>query len=158
MVNFFLDKKIIKYQNFERKILPTDKQVVLAGGCFDILHYGHLSFLKKAKAVGGFLIIALEPDDSIQLKGRRPFHNQQERAEILAALEMVDLVLLLPVFKNDADYLELVKTIKPQIIAVSEKDINYQKKAKQAQEIGIEIKIVIPLLDKFSSSRLISQL
>ena len=128
------------------------------GGCFDIFHYGHLIFLQKAKASGDYLVIALESDALIKKKGRQPFHSQQERAEILAALTIVDLVLILPDLKSDRDYLKLVEKVKPKTIAVSEKDVNYSKKVAQAKKVGAEIKIVAPLLKKFSSSQLVKQL
>jgi len=151
-------RKIIQFNVFDRKLISPAKKTVLVGGCFDIFHYGHLVFLHKAKTSGDYLIVALESNALIEKKKRKPFHSQQERAEILAALTIVDLVLLLPDFKNDSDYLELVKKIKPKIIAVSEKDINYSKKVQQAKSIHAEIKIVTPLLKKFSSSQLIKQL
>ena len=79
--------------------------VVLVGGCFDILHIGHIRFLKAARKQGDSLVVALESDEFIRLQKRRePFHTQAERAEILAALRSVDTVILLPLLSTDEDY------------------------------------------------------
>jgi len=134
-----------------------NKKIVLVGGCFDIFHYGHLSFLKKAKASGDFLIVALESDEFIiKKKQRRPIHNQKQRAEILAALSMVDLILILPYISSDKGYFDLVKFIKPNIIAISDKDVQYNNKKKQAELIKGEVKIVSPLNNNFSTKKIIN--
>ena len=62
-------------------------KVVLVGGCFDLLHYGHIAFLKEAKKHGDYLIVLLESDENVRrLKGEgRPFHTQKQRKEMLAS-------------------------------------------------------------------------
>ena len=79
------------------------KITVLAGGCFDVLHPGHIVFLEKAKKAGDYLVVLLESDKKIRkLKGKgRPVHSQKERAEILSALKSVDSVVCLPYMEND---------------------------------------------------------
>ena len=151
------NSKIINYQSFDRGFLPKNKRVVLVGGCFDIFHYGHLAFLKKARAEGDFLIIALESDALIKKKGKQIFHDQAKRAELLANLEIVDQVLLLPDFQQDEDYFKLVEKIHPQVIAVSEADPKYELKKEQAILVNAEIKIVTPLLVDYSSSKIKEQ-
>lgn len=71
-------------------------QVVMANGCFDLLHVGHIRYLLGAKAEGDILIVALNGDQSVQrLKGSdRPLMPESERAEILSALSMVDYILI----------------------------------------------------------------
>ncbi|MBI3440993.1 MAG: D-glycero-beta-D-manno-heptose-7-phosphate kinase [Proteobacteria bacterium] len=83
-------------------------------GCFDLLHPGHLSSLRQAKAHCDFLIVAINSDASVQrLKGpTRPVQNQHARADILAALDLVDMVV---VFDEDTP-LELIKQIKPDVL------------------------------------------
>ena len=68
------------------------KNIVLVGGCFDIVHLGHLIFLEKAKAKGDILIVLLESDENIRKnKGQnRPINNQEDRALFLSKLKMVD--------------------------------------------------------------------
>lgn len=94
---------------------------VLVGGCFDILHYGHIHFLREAKKLGDHLIVALESDENLKrLKGStRPIHNQKQRKEILESLKFVDKVLLLPEMKTDSDYEKMVTKIAPHIIAIT---------------------------------------
>jgi cytidyltransferase-like protein len=146
------NKKIVAFSQWTRNLLPIDKKIVLVGGCFDIFHYGHLIFLQKAKTEGDYLIVALESDFFIRKKGKALFHIQKQRAEILASLILVDLVLLLPYWQEDKNYFSLVKAVSPQVIAVSAHDPKYKIKKQQADLIGAKIKIVTPLLDNFSSS------
>jgi rfaE bifunctional protein nucleotidyltransferase chain/domain len=72
------------------------RKIVFANGCFDLLHVGHIRYLQKARALGDVLILGLNSDASVAaLKGKgRPLQPEAERAEILAALECVDYVLL----------------------------------------------------------------
>lgn len=156
------NKKITSLAQLTKKITLIKKQykkIVLAGGCFDIFHYGHLFFLKKAKATGDFLIILLESDDFIRnSKKREPVHNQNQRAEILSSISYVDLIIKIPYFRNDNQYLDVVKIIQPAVIAVSEGDVNFEKKARQARIINGKIKIVSRLLSRFSSQKIINYL
>jgi rfaE bifunctional protein nucleotidyltransferase chain/domain len=125
-------------------------KVVLVGGCFDILHYGHIHFLKKAKALGDYLVVALESDKNIRkLKGeKRPIHDQYQRREMLESLHFVDQVIILANKMKDQDYQKLVKIVNPQIIAVAAGDPIIKKKQKQAEEIDAKIveipKIKVP--------------
>ena len=97
------------------------KSIVLAGGCFDILHYGHIHFLKSAKKLGDYLVVILESDIRIKnLKGHtRPFHNQNQRRETLEALSFVDEVIILKDEMTDKDYENIIKKISPKIIAIT---------------------------------------
>jgi len=94
---------------------------VLVGGCFDILHYGHIQFLKKAKALGDYLIVILESDKRVkELKGiSRPIHTQDQRREALESLKFVDEVIILGDKMEDTDYEKVIKKINPQIIAIT---------------------------------------
>jgi rfaE bifunctional protein nucleotidyltransferase chain/domain len=149
-------EKMIDLQELER-FLPRESKgkIVLTGGCFDILHIGHVKFLSEAKGAGDYLIILLENDEKVKkLKGKnRPVFIQKERAEMLSALRSVDLIVLLPMMENDGDYLNLVAKIKPDIIAVTEDDPQIENKRRQAKEVGGELKI-ISLTKTFSTSKL----
>ena len=72
------------------------KTVVFTNGCFDILHVGHVRYLRQARAMGEMLIVGLNTDESVRaLKGpSRPVNSQDDRAEVLAALEFVDYVVM----------------------------------------------------------------
>ena len=142
--------KISSVSNFLK-----EKRIVLVGGCFDIFHYGHFQFLKKAKKQGDILIIALESDQFIKKRKKRmPFHNQKQRAKILSSLNFVDLVILLPYFSSDDDYFKLVNEIKPKVIAITAGDLQRQNKAKQAKMVGGKVVVVTPLIKNFSSTRI----
>jgi len=129
----------------------------LVGGCFDIVHLGHLRFLEKAKKQGDILVILLESDENIKkIKGKnRPINNQSNRAEFLTKLKMVDYIIKLPMMKNDEEYLNLVKKIKPKIIAVSEDDKNIVQKRGQARLVGAKLIKVIDLVKQQSTTKII---
>lgn len=128
---------------------------VLVGGCFDFIHFGHISFLKQAKAHGDYLIVALESDENVRkMKGNaRPIHSQQQRKEMLEALSIVDEIITLAPMNSDTEYLNLVLQVKPQIIAVTEGDPILGKKRDQAMRVGAKL-IVIPKIHTPSTSQL----
>jgi len=144
---------IIRYEDLEQNKKDfKDKTIVLVGGCFDLIHFGHLKFLEAAKKQGNYLIVALESDDFIKKNKRKiSVHQQNERAEILSSLDMIDMVILLPLFKSNNDYFELVKTISPSFIAVTEGDPQLENKRKQASKIGAKVKEVVTNLKDFST-------
>lgn len=131
------------------------KKTVLVGGCFDLLHFGHISFLKQAKALGDYLVIALESDENVRrMKGdTRPIHTQKQREEMLGSLSFVDEVIPLPPMHNDTDYSALVRKIKPSVIAITEGDSAKIKKMEQASEVGARL-IEIPKIHTPSTSQL----
>ncbi len=131
------------------------KRIIVVGGCFDLLHYGHISFLKQAKAHGDYLVVLLESDEKVKkLKGdTRPIHNQNQRKEMLESLSCVDEVIILPAVTTDADYIKLVEQIKPGVIAVTEGDPLTAKKQEQANRFGATL-IKIPKIHTPSTSQL----
>jgi rfaE bifunctional protein nucleotidyltransferase chain/domain len=148
--------RIVNLQELKKVLSRENKgRVVLAGGCFDILHIGHVRFLSEAKKMGDYLVLLLENDKKVKkLKGgNRPVFRQKERAEMLSALESVDLVVLLPAMARDSDYLNLIRRIKPDIIAVTESDPHVEKKRGQAKKIDGELRVV-PFTKTLSSSKL----
>jgi FAD synthetase len=130
-------------------------KTVLVGGCFDFIHFGHISFLEQAKQHGEKLLVILESDETIrQLKGDgRPFHTQEQRKKMLESLRMVDEVISLPPMMSDADYFETVKRINPTIIAFTEGDPILEKKIKQTELVGAEA-VIIPKVVTLSTSAL----
>ncbi len=91
------------------------EQIVLANGCFDLLHVGHVRYLRGAKALGGKLIVAMNSDASVQqIKGGgRPFMAAEERAEIVAALADVDAIVIF----DEPDVRALIRELRPDIQA-----------------------------------------
>jgi rfaE bifunctional protein nucleotidyltransferase chain/domain len=148
--------RIVNLQGLKTFLPRGNKgRIVLTGGCFDILHVGHVRFLSEAKKMGDYLVVLLENDKNVKrLKGgNRPVFIQKERAEMLSALGSVDLVVLLPAMENDSDYLNLIRVINPDIIVVSENDPLIEKKRGQAKQIGGELK-VISFIKTLSTSKL----
>jgi rfaE bifunctional protein nucleotidyltransferase chain/domain len=91
------------------------QRLVLANGCFDLLHVGHVRYLREAKSLGDVLLVALNSDDSVRrLKGPgRPLMPAEERAELLGALSAVDAVVLFDDDRVDG----LITRLKPAIHA-----------------------------------------
>src|SRR5690242_17939317 len=79
-----------------RDLRSAGKKMVATNGCFDVLHVGHVRYLKAARALGDVLVVGVNGDNSVrQLKGTgRPINNARDRAEVLAALQDVDLVAI----------------------------------------------------------------
>jgi rfaE bifunctional protein nucleotidyltransferase chain/domain len=92
------------------------RRVVFTNGCFDLVHAGHVRYLREARALGDRLVVGLNTDSSIRRLGKgrdRPIVPENQRAEVLAALEMVDYVTL---FDEDTP-LELIRTLAPDVLA-----------------------------------------
>jgi len=91
------------------------KEVVMANGCFDLLHVGHVRYLEAARLEGDLLVVAINSDASVrQIKGPgRPFVLQEERMELVAALEAVDYVFLF----YDPTLDRILLRLKPQVQA-----------------------------------------
>lgn len=136
------------------------KRIVLVGGCFDILHIGHIALLEEAKKQGDMLVVMLESDETIAgKKGEgRPLHTQLQRAQVLLALEAVDYVILLTPHMTNEDYDTLVKALQPDIIATTQNDPGWKHKKRQADQIHAELVAVTHLIENVSTSRIISQL
>lgn len=135
------------------------KKIILTGGCFDILHLGHILFLKAAKKQGDILIILLESDENIKkIKGvNRPINSQKERAIILSAISYVDHIVLLGKMTKDKDYDRLMIQIKPDIVAMTDKDPQIEQRKKQCEMVGAELKVAIKKINNVSTSSLIEK-
>jgi rfaE bifunctional protein nucleotidyltransferase chain/domain len=96
------------------QVRASGKKIVFTNGCFDILHLGHVHYLTAAKSHGDVLVVGLNSDRSVRLiKGDdRPIIEQSQRAEVLAALQVVDYV---PFF-NEADPRKLIERLRPDVL------------------------------------------
>jgi len=96
------------------KVKERGRSVVFTNGCFDLIHKGHLDYLKKSKSFGDVLIVAVNSDSSVRkVKGKgRPILPQKDRAEIIAALEPVDYVFIF----NEETPLRVINVLKPDIL------------------------------------------
>ena len=90
------------------------KRIVLANGCFDLIHTGHTRYLAAARALGDILVVAMNSDSSVRtIKGeKRPINAQDERAEVLAALESVDFVTLF----DEPDPYKVIAALQPDVL------------------------------------------
>lgn len=131
---------------FERKLVKLDellkvdrsgKSLVFTNGCFDILHFGHISYLQKAKMLGDILVVGLNSDSSVRgLKGdSRPVNTQFDRAAMLCAMEFVDFVVI---FDDDTPY-EMIKAIGPDVLV---KGADYEGKVVVGSEFAKRVELI----------------
>jgi rfaE bifunctional protein nucleotidyltransferase chain/domain len=154
-------RKILTLDQFAAeasRLRSASKRLVATNGCFDILHVGHVRYLEAARKLGDVLAVGLNGDDSVrQLKGEgRPVNREQDRAEVLAALESVDYVIIFPekratnflraaqpaIYAKGGDY--TADTLDPEERAVLEKS-------------GTSIEI-IPFEKGYSTSELLTRI
>lgn len=155
-------KKTISFNDFIKNpelFRSQDESICIVGGCFDVIHPGHIIFLQKAKKEADVLVVLLESDERIKiLKGeKRPVHTQKERALILSELESVDFILLLPTLKNDSDYDKIITTIKPEVIAITAGDIGIEHKERVASLSGAKLKKVTKFIGNYSTTNILSK-
>ncbi|HBO84053.1 MAG: glycerol-3-phosphate cytidylyltransferase [Deltaproteobacteria bacterium GWC2_42_11] len=103
-----------KLKTLLKRLRRQNKKIVFTNGCFDIIHAGHVRYLKGAKRLGDMLIVGLNSDSSVRkIKGDfRPLIHQKERAEVLSALEPVNYVVIF----NETTPLKLIKNISPDVL------------------------------------------
>jgi len=160
-LSLFLNKDGSIISNKELKELVKEakndsKKIVFTNGCFDLLHLGHITYLKEAKKLGDRLIVALNSDNSVRkLKGnKRPLNNLKQRALQISALDCVDWITSF----SEETPLRLIKQIEPDVL-VKGKDYKI-KDIVGSQEVlskGGQVK-TIELLKGFSTSDLIKRI
>ncbi|MEW5768530.1 MAG: D-glycero-beta-D-manno-heptose 1-phosphate adenylyltransferase [bacterium] len=128
-------------------------RIVFTNGCFDLLHVGHVRCLKKAKEFGDILVVALNSDLSVKgLKGQgRPLLPEEERAEILAALECVDYVVIF----EEPDPVRVISTLLPDVLIKGDEYSLSEIKGREIVEAGGGEVVRIPLIKGRSTSGLI---
>ena len=141
-----------------RESRAAGKKLVATNGCFDLLHVGHVRYLQAARGLGDMLAVGLNGDRSVrELKGNgRPFNNEGDRAEMLAALECVDFVTIFPEMRAT----QFILAAQPAIYAkggdYTSETLNAEERAA-LQKLGAEIRI-IPFEKGYSTSLLLEQL
>lgn len=152
-----INRKIVDQEFFvQNEELLHQQRVVFTNGCFDILHRGHITYLAQARQMGDLLVVGLNSDASVRrLKGpERPVNDEQSRALLLAALEMVDYVVL---FEEDTPY-NLILKVKPDLLVKGgDYDIDNIVGADFVRQRGGEVR-TIPFVQGFSSSSIIDHL
>jgi rfaE bifunctional protein nucleotidyltransferase chain/domain len=146
--------KILNWQELKETIdrLKADgKKIVFTNGCFDIIHIGHIRYLKEAKALGDVLVIGLNSDKSVsRIKPKRPINPQNHRAEILSSLEMVDYVAL---FDEETPY-ELIKSLQLDILV---KGGDWKKEDIVGSDIAKET-YSLPYIKGISTTKIIERI
>lgn len=152
-----INSKIVSQDFFvqNEEILHKQK-IVFTNGCFDILHRGHITYLAKARQLGEILVVGLNNDDSVRrLKGpERPVNDEVARAQVLAALEIVDYVVL---FEEDTPYNIIVKVKPDLLVKGGDYKIENIVGADFVQQRGGQV-LTIPFVDGFSTTSIIDHL
>ncbi|HEC1775274.1 D-glycero-beta-D-manno-heptose-7-phosphate kinase [Campylobacter sp. LMG 7929] len=152
--------KNLKKASFEDKIkskeelvkLLQDQKVVFTNGCFDVMHYGHIKYLEKAKKLGDILVVGLNSDESVKrLKGNsRPINLEFQRACMLASMYFVDYVVI---FDEDTPY-ELIEFLKPDVLV---KGDDYKDKEVVGSNLVKKVEL-IDFEDGFSTTNIINRI
>jgi rfaE bifunctional protein nucleotidyltransferase chain/domain len=138
-----------KLRKLREKCNAENKKIVLANGCFDLLHIGHINYLREAKQLGDILVVALNSDKSVRkIKGKgRPIMPQNERAELLCSLKYVDYVVI---FDED-NVIPILKELRPDFHCKGS-DYTVQSIPEKSFSDANNIKSVIVGGDKIQSS------
>lgn len=147
-------------KKISKQLHEKGKTIVLAGGCFDLIHIGHVTFLENAKKHGDSLIVFVESDNSVKKrKGiNRPIHSQKQRAHLISALQVVDFVILLPDSMTNDDYDTFVSAVHPDIIAITKPDKYLLHKKRQAELVGARIVPVNTFIPSISTTKILEVL
>ena len=156
-----MSPKIVELQELSRRCeqLHMDgKKIVATNGCFDLLHVGHVRYLQAARALGDFLAVGLNSDHSVrELKGSgRPITAETDRAEILGALQCVDLVTVFPQMRATQFLIAVRPAVYVKASDYSRETLDEEELAV-LKEIGAEIRLV-PFETGHSTSGLIEQI
>ena len=156
-----MKEKIIEVDRaaaISKEMRENGRRLVFTNGCFDVLHVGHVRYLERARALGDALLVAINGDESVRsLKGQgRPLNDESERAELVAALESVDHVVIFPEVRATA----VLEKVRPAIYV---KGGDYTPATLDSEERaalergGAEIRIV-PFESGYSTSALVEKL
>ena len=149
-------KSLREIKKIAAKLKKKRKKIVFTNGCFDILHYGHIKYLKKCRQLGDFLIVGLNSDASVRkIKGKnRPITPEKQRSAVLAALEFVDFIT---VFASRTPA-NLIKEISPDVLA---KGGDWQAKdivgSRHVRKRGGRV-VSVPFVKGYSTTRIIRRL
>ncbi|MFV0516160.1 MAG: D-glycero-beta-D-manno-heptose 1-phosphate adenylyltransferase [Aminipila sp.] len=154
-----INKKVIgdkEIKNIIQNHKKNGERIVFTNGCFDILHAGHVRYLREARLQGDILVVGLNSDRSVKrIKGdNRPIQNQEERSEILQGLSFVDYVVL---FEDDTP-IELIKQVMPDILVkggdyIVEEIVGYKEVTKNGGAV-----ITIPFIKGKSTTNIVERI
>jgi D-glycero-beta-D-manno-heptose 1-phosphate adenylyltransferase len=135
--------------------------IVIVTGAFDLLHVGHLRFLEAARRLGDRLIVGVESDERVRRwKGpRRPVQSQEDRCELLVALRCVDEVFVIEGERIDPPfYADLLAPFGATYLAATADDPFLEEKRAAMAAVGVELRVVTPRIENYSTSRLVELL
>jgi cytidyltransferase-like protein len=133
---------------------------VLVTGVFDVLHKEHLIFLRKAQKLGDYLVVGIESDKRVsEIKGpNRPIHNQDARVARIAQEHIADEIIILPEqFSSREDHLTFIKSIQPDILAVSSHTAHLDKKKAIMEVCGGRVEVIHDHNPTISTTILLNQ-
>ncbi len=141
-----------------KEMRENGRKLVFTNGCFDLLHVGHVRYLQAARALGDALLVAINGDESVRtLKGEsRPLNHAEDRAEVIAALECVDHVVIFPEVRAT----QLLELVRPAIYVKGgdyTADSLHTEERAMLERIGTEIRI-LPFEAGHSTSGLLEKI
>jgi D-beta-D-heptose 7-phosphate kinase/D-beta-D-heptose 1-phosphate adenosyltransferase len=147
-----LDEAILRFGREKR----NGRRIVFTNGCFDLLHPGHIGSLQQARALGDALIVGLNSDASVrQLKGAgRPVLPERERAEILAALECVDAVVIF----NEPTPREIIARLLPDVLVKGADWPGDQIVGREEVEAAGGRVVSIPVVPGYSTTEILQKI
>jgi D-beta-D-heptose 7-phosphate kinase/D-beta-D-heptose 1-phosphate adenosyltransferase len=154
-----LSTKIVNIQELKNVVgmcRNREQKIVFTNGCFDLLHLGHIQYLQQAKELGDVLVLGLNSDSSVRkLKGpQRPLISEQQRAQILAALDCIDYITVF----SELDPLNLIRAVEPDVLV---KGGDYKPEEVVGREIvetsGGKV-VIVPLIENLSTSAIVQNI
>ena len=149
MTNKIVDRNDMK--EISSRLRQGGKKIVFTNGCFDLIHVGHVRYLSRARELGDILVVGLNADASVSsIKPGRPVTPEAQRAEVLAALSMVDYVVL---FSEDTPY-ELIRAVRPDVLV---KGADWKPEHIVGNDIVHDVR-TIPFVEGISTTEIIKRI
>jgi len=154
-----MSKKILSLDEMlgeRERLRSTGKRLVFTNGVFDLLHVGHVRYLSAGRELGDVLVVAINSDRTVrELKGEsRPVFNQNERAEILAALRVVDYVMIF----DDASPRSLIATLLPDVLVKGGDYQLHEIHGREEVEAAGGCVVSLPFIDGASTTLIIERM
>lgn len=154
--------KIVDFEKAQLRVSDAKKAGKIIGftnGVFDLLHLGHLDSLRQIRAECDYLVVAVNMDVSVKrYKGpNRPIQDEQTRAQVLASLDMVDLIVLFDKIGDDNTSTPLVRLLKPDVIGKEGYTIDKWPEAQYVASYGGKV-VTLKRLEGYSSTNLVEKM
>ena len=135
--------------------LYKNKKIIFTNGCFDVIHYGHIDYLRRSKKLGDILVVGLNSDISVKrIKGKeRPINFEINRAEVLSELRSVDYVIIF----EESNPVELMKALNPDIYTKGKDYENRDIPEKKLMDIMKKKTVFLDYITGLSSTSIINK-